>query len=154
LPSRTHSYQPSAGRRQRRRANDGANAGDVATVSARALIIRAPARGSVTHGGMRPHRALSRTLPAWRCESRTTGTGSVGATFQLGPGPAVIVTASNSALRSASVRVVAYRPHMPVTLRPCASYPGLVRQDGAASLSAAGREVSLPLDRRDGKISG
>src|ERR1044071_966386 len=102
----------------RRRANAGANAGEAATVSARALIMRAPARGSVAHGGTRPQRAVSTTRAAWRVELRTTGTGSVGATFQLGPGPAVIVTASNSAARSGSLRVVAYRTHMAATLRP------------------------------------
>jgi hypothetical protein len=78
----------------------------------------------------------------------------VGATFQLGPGPAVIVTASNSALRSASLRVVAYRPHMPATLRRRAGYRRLVLEGGAANLRAAGAEVGLPLERRDGKMSG
>src|SRR6185437_8884432 len=76
---RTHSYQPSAGTRHRRRSNALANALDVATVSARALIIRAPARGSLAQCGSRPQRATFR----WRDADviRTTGTGSVGATL-------------------------------------------------------------------------
>jgi hypothetical protein len=49
---------------------------------------------------------------------------------------------------------VAYRPHMPATLRRCAGYRCLVRQDGAATMSTAGAEVSLPFERRDGKMSG
>ena len=61
MPARTHSNQPSAGTRQRRRANDGAKAGEVATVSARALIMRAPPRRSVAQGGTRPQRAVSST---------------------------------------------------------------------------------------------
>src|SRR5688572_27087793 len=117
MPARTHSYHPSAGIRHRRLAKDGANAGEVATVSARALIMRAPLRRSGAQGGTKPHFAVSNTRPPCRWETRTSGTGSVGATFQLGASPSVTFTASNNRLRSASLRVVAYRPHMEATLR-------------------------------------
>src|SRR5262249_23110014 len=76
---RTHSYQPSAGTRQRRDANDVAYARAVATVSARALIIRAAPLASLAHEGTRPHRATDSTGCSTRRERRTTGTGSVGA---------------------------------------------------------------------------
>ncbi len=49
----------------------GANAGEVATVSARALIMRAPARRSAAHGGTRPQRA--RSSDAGRRPLRTAG---------------------------------------------------------------------------------
>src|SRR5829696_4598607 len=81
LPSgvRTHSYHPSAGTRQRRRAKDAAYAREVITVSERALIIRAPARGSSAHTGSRPKRATLSTRAACDSETRTMGAGSVGA---------------------------------------------------------------------------
>ncbi len=90
--TRIHSYHPSAGTRQRRRAKDGANAGEVATVSDRALIMRAPPRRSVAQGGTRPQRAVSSTRASRLCDTRTTGTGSVGATFQLGARSSVTST--------------------------------------------------------------
>src|SRR6185312_11795335 len=76
-----NSYHPVAGTRQRRLANGEAKARVVATVSARALIIRAAARRSFAHGGSRPHRATDSTRPPAVADIRTTGTGSVGATL-------------------------------------------------------------------------
>src|SRR5215467_2005814 len=70
---RAHSYQPSAGTRHRRRSNDGAKARDVATVSARALIIRAPPRASADQAGTRPHRATASTRAPTDADTRTIG---------------------------------------------------------------------------------
>lgn len=78
--SRTHSYQPSAGTRQRRRENEPAYARLVATVSARALIMRAAPEADRDQCGSSPQRPTQRL----RCPSgltRTNGTGSVGATL-------------------------------------------------------------------------
>src|SRR5262245_35296119 len=116
VPSRRHSYQPSAGMRQRRRENEGAYAFAVATVSARALIIRAAPLGSLAQAGTSPQRATLTTRPR-SLETLTTGTGSVGATLYLGArAPSVSSRASKNAARSTALLVVAYRPHMPPTL--------------------------------------
>ncbi|GLY03485.1 hypothetical protein Acsp01_38640 [Actinoplanes sp. NBRC 101535] len=50
-------------------------------------------------------------------EIRTSGTDPVGATFQLGRNGSATSTASKNVLRSALLRVVAYRPHMGSTVR-------------------------------------
>ena len=120
------------------RAKEAANAGDVAAVSDRALIMRTPARRSFAHGGTSPHRAVSTTRACRLAETRTTGTGSVGATFQLGGGAGVTTTASNSWLRSASLRVVAYRPHMVGNGTPRRADPGadIPRQNGGCDRSS------------------
>ena len=60
---RTHSNQPSDGTRHRRWANGLAKALDVASVSARALIMRAPTLTSLAHGGTRPQRTRLSTRP-------------------------------------------------------------------------------------------
>ena len=60
LPSRFHSYQPSAGTRQRRLATEVRNAEVVAAVSDRALIMRAPMDMSFAHAGIRPQRMTRR----------------------------------------------------------------------------------------------
>lgn len=64
-------------------------AGFSCTVSTRALIMRAPIFGSFAHEGTSPHRRArnwrpARSAPGPAGRSRTAGTGSVGATFQLG----------------------------------------------------------------------
>src|SRR5262249_36694775 len=78
---RTHSYQPSAGTRQRRDATDAADARAAATGSARALMLRAATLACLADEGTRPHRATDSTGCSTRRERRTTGTGSVGATL-------------------------------------------------------------------------
>src|SRR4051812_6786394 len=59
-PSRRHSYHPSAGTRQRRLARLDLNAGLVATLSDRALIILAPTDLSFAQNGTRPQRITRR----------------------------------------------------------------------------------------------
>ena len=75
---------------QRRFAKATRNAGLEATVSARALMARAPSRADFAQLGMSPHRGRSTVRPSSRWS--TTVSGSVGATFQDGwNAPAVIV---------------------------------------------------------------
>src|SRR5256885_6799602 len=71
-----HSYQPSAGTRQRRARKDGAKALELSSVSARALIIRTPMRASFAHARTRPPRATPTApppLPAGTPRTRTGG---------------------------------------------------------------------------------
>ena len=56
VPTRCHSYQPSAGNRQRCLASAARNAGLLAALSARALIIREPIFGSLAQCGTSPQR--------------------------------------------------------------------------------------------------
>jgi 3-phosphoshikimate 1-carboxyvinyltransferase len=117
LASRRHSYQPSAGTRQRRSAKERAKAFEVATVSARALIIRAAPDASRDQAGTRPQRATLTTGVSARDDWRTTGAGSVGAMLKSATNsPSVSSTASKSVARSAALRVDAYRPHMSATV--------------------------------------
>jgi hypothetical protein len=55
------------------------NARDSATVSARALIMRAAPEASFDHAGTSPQRATVSTRSAVRVEVRMIGAGSVGA---------------------------------------------------------------------------
>ena len=103
---------------QRRLANATRNAGLEATVSARALMARAPSRADFAHAGMRPHRGRSTLRPSSRCS--TTVRGSVGATFQEGWNaaassvPAGSPRTSASKIRATSSGGVCWviRPHM------------------------------------------
>ncbi len=90
-----------------------ANARLVATVSDRALIIRAPCRGSLAQGGSSPHRARFSTRSPRLRDTRTTGAEVVGAMLYRGVHPGVSSAASKSWLSSAGLRVLAYRPHTP-----------------------------------------
>ena len=124
-----HSYQPSAGTRQRRVRAARRNAGLSSTVSTRALIIRFPDDGSLAHGGTSPHRSSRsrRTGPPSPagtprgCQASTTGAFLVGATLKSAtapagssPGPVTpVVSISNSSARSSGRRLATYRPHIP-----------------------------------------
>src|SRR5262245_43588840 len=91
LPSRFHSYQPSAGTRHRRLATEVRNAEVVAAFSDRALIIREPIDLSLAHAGISPHRMTRRlrTVVAGSgepsssrgCRCTTATTSFVGATL-------------------------------------------------------------------------
>jgi hypothetical protein len=85
-----HSYQPSAGTRQRRRASALRNAGFVSTVSARALMSREAIFRSPAQDGISPQRSVL-TSRCSRCT--TTDTGSVGATFHDAGGGSSTATA-------------------------------------------------------------
>src|ERR1700722_229632 len=86
-----HSYQPSIGTRHRLLLAEPRNAGEVATLSARALISSgplgsgAPAGPGLTHGGIKPQR-ISRTRLVGSssgsvCRLTTVATVVVGATL-------------------------------------------------------------------------
>ena len=122
-PSRFHSNQPSAGRMHRRLAIEVRNAGLVAALSTRALIIFAPILRSLAQCGTRPQRiswmprtVLSRSgspsaSRGW-CAT-TTGTCLVGATLwstRTSASP-VSSSASNSLASVAGSFVDAYLPH-------------------------------------------
>ena len=64
---------------QRRFANEARNAGLVATVSARALIMRAPSEAFLAQDGISPQRMRSTTRPSSRWSTAVTT--SVGATL-------------------------------------------------------------------------
>ncbi len=103
---------------QRRRMKATRNAGLVATVSARALMKRAPSRVDFAQLGMSPQRGRSTVRPSSRWS--TTVSGSVGATFQEGwkasgsPSVLVLVRTSASKIRATSSGGVCWvmRPHM------------------------------------------
>lgn len=86
-----HSYQPSIGTRQRLLLAEPRNAGDVATLSARALISSgplvsgAPSGPALTQGGSRPHRIrrIRRVASSSGsvCRVTTVAIGVVGATL-------------------------------------------------------------------------
>ena len=64
---------------QRRRLNAARKEGFSSTVSARALIMRAPMLGSLDHEGISPHTVSAHSRSPVRGLSRTTPTGCVGA---------------------------------------------------------------------------
>jgi len=109
-----HSYQPLAGTTRRRFSNDSMKAGLLATVSERALIMRAPTFGSSAQNGTRPQRNRSRRGVPTSSQS-STGAGSVGAMLKSGPHS---MSATGSARRSfASVENVVLRPKRPHMLQ-------------------------------------
>ena len=79
---------------QRRFAKATRKAGLEATVSARALMARAPSRADFAQLGMRPHRGRSTVRPSSRWS--TTVSGSVGATFQDGWNAPVVIRADRA----------------------------------------------------------
>jgi len=89
-PTRCHSYHPSASTRQRRRWKALRNEGFSVSVSARALIMRAPIDFSLAQDGTRPQYSIasSRGPPV----SRTVATNWVGAMFQRGSTSGTAVT--------------------------------------------------------------
>jgi len=99
---------------QRPRLNGARNEGLSATVSARALAMRAPADGSLDQDGTSPHRCRVMIRPAapWT----TTGTTAVGARLYRAWKPDS-ASASNWAEMASMGELRAYRPHM------AASYP-------------------------------
>src|SRR5712671_7341112 len=70
--------------RQRRRWNASRKAGLFSILSALALMLAKPTLRSLAQNGTRPHRNRSRLRSPALESYRTTGSGSVGATFQLG----------------------------------------------------------------------
>ena len=120
-----HSYQPSAGTRQRRRRTAERNAGSSVTVSARALISFAARLGVRAQDGTRPHFAAPQLADHAGRRGRPSGAaarppGRVGrrdvVVRPAAPRP-VASSASNSAARPARSRLATYRPHMRNTVR-------------------------------------
>lgn len=102
--------------RQRRAANAFANAGLVATVSDRALIMRAPPEASFDHEGTSPQRGVTslRTTAsdALSMRSTTAATGSVGAVFHVGDGASTTSSIAKVSTISSVLAEAAKRPHI------------------------------------------
>lgn len=108
-----HSYQPSDGTTHRRVSNAEANIRDEATVSARALIIFLPPGRPTAQVGVKPQRAADNTRVSSPARSRTIATEAVGAMLnEARTAPPVSSVAPNSSPKSATLVVMAYRPHI------------------------------------------
>ena len=137
-----------AGRtRQRRRSNASRKADLVSIPPALALMLANPTLRSFAQYGTRPHRSTSRLRSPALASNRTTGSGSVGATFQLGGKFGIgrsggIEKTSLISLTSEERRT---RPHIADTRR---------RANGGPLLCRWGRKSTTVEDLESGLLAG
>src|SRR5512137_1795090 len=114
--SPVHSKNAFTGTRQRRLRYATRNAGVLASVSARALMQRAPNFSSLAHTGTRPQRSIATSRSRDSCERRTTGAVLVGRMSGFGEYAGTTGT-MNLALIAAGLSDRSYRPHI-ASVRP------------------------------------